>query len=88
MEEGWQPCESHEALMILIRRGAGAYRRHRDGQKSAKRVVLSPEVEKFLAEQKRRKRKGKRRRWENLGERGVTAIDGSGAGITGVRGGP
>ena len=87
-EGGWQPCESNEALMILIRRGVGAYRRHRDGQKSANRVVLSPEVQKFIDSQKRRKRKRKRRRWEDLGERGVTAIDGSGAGITGVRGGP
>ena len=83
MEGGWQPCESHELLMILIRRGAPAYRRARDGQKSANRVILSPEVERFLAEQERRKRKvRRRRRWEELGERGVAGIETTRAGLS------
>lgn len=43
-EDGrWGPCESEEALRILFRRGAAAYRAHRG---EAKRVVLTPDLKK------------------------------------------
>lgn len=80
---GWQPCESHKLLMILIRRGAPAYRRARDGQKAAKRVITSQAVQVAIEEEeKRKRRKLRRRRYEPLGERGVTGIETTRAGLS------
>lgn len=88
MPNGWQPCESHEGLMILIRRGVVAYRKHRDGTKTAKRIITSQALEEELEEERKRKRGIRKRRYvrnERLGERGVYGFDATGAGITGIR---
>jgi hypothetical protein len=83
--DGWAPCESNEALMTLIRKGAAGYRewkKRNSGEKSGRatkaiRVIVQPELEDRKKRRCRRRhcRRYRNHHWEHLGERGVQAID-------------
>lgn len=74
--DSWAPCESHAAMMILIRQGKDGYERWRDKQQKPKgkpnRIILQPGLEAEL---------GKRtRRFEPMTERtrGIDTLPGGG----------
>lgn len=86
MGEGWHPCESHEALLILINDGIAAYREHvgREAAKAKRQGKSRRTAVMWVAPPKRKKRKRMKpkKRWENLGEHGVPSIQGGPPGIT------
>ena len=78
---GWHPCESHEALTILINRGSKGYRawKERQGKTKVRTVLIDDKKPK---KRKYRKPKG----WENLAQRGVRGINTlPGGGLTSLK---
>lgn len=82
--DGWAPCESNEALMTLIRRGAAGYRewkKRNQGEtgraQKAQRIIVNPQLQDELKKKpkKRHRRRKPKKQWEQLGEHGVPGID-------------
>lgn len=69
--DGWAPCESHEAMMLLIRKGKEGYDAWKQHQRRAnvkpRRVIVQQALAAELGM--------RRRRFEPLTERGVRGID-------------
>ena len=75
---GWHPCESPEALKTLVEKGMKGYRAWKTRSEGVKtRVVLTlPEEDEKPGKRKFKKRRiKKKKKWDNLTERGVSGIN-------------